>query len=158
MSDVVFPDRELKQRLATLRQIMRDRDLDALIVSVPENIYYLTGLDHWGFFACHVLIVPLEGALALTCRAMERITVENQSDVAYRGQAISIRVGSGPGEAPLASADAAALRVIDAHVPLTEMFGYSSQIRSQTAGRGTFTMEPHVYEKVPEQIANQIII
>ena len=50
------------------------------------------------------------------------------------------------------------MRVIDAHVPLAEMFGYSSQIRSQTAGRGTFTMEPHVYEKVPEQIANQIII
>ncbi len=57
---------------------MRDRELDALIVSVPENIYYLTGLDHWGFFACHVLVVPLEGAMALTCRAMERITVENQ--------------------------------------------------------------------------------
>jgi elongation factor G len=50
------------------------------------------------------------------------------------------------------------MRVIDAHVPLTEMFGYSSQIRSQTAGRGTFTMEPHTYEKVPEQIAKQIII
>lgn len=57
---------------------MRDQGLDALIVSVPENIYYLTGLDHWGFFACHVLAVPLEGNLALTCRAMERITVENQ--------------------------------------------------------------------------------
>ncbi len=57
---------------------MKDRGLDALVVSVPENIYYLTGLDHWGFFACHILIVPLEGAIALTCRAMERITVENQ--------------------------------------------------------------------------------
>ena len=57
---------------------MRERQLDALVISVPENIYYLTGLDHWGFFACHVLVVPLEGQMALTCRNMERITIENQ--------------------------------------------------------------------------------
>ena len=49
------------------------------------------------------------------------------------------------------------MQVIDAKVPLVEMFGYSSEIRSLTAGRGTFTMEPLCYEKVPEQIANQII-
>jgi elongation factor G len=49
------------------------------------------------------------------------------------------------------------MRVIDAKVPLAEVFGYSSEIRSATAGRGTFTMEPLSYEKVPEQIARQII-
>jgi translation elongation factor EF-G len=38
------------------------------------------------------------------------------------------------------------------------MFGYSSEIRSATAGRGTFTMEPLCYEKIPEEIARQIII
>ena len=50
------------------------------------------------------------------------------------------------------------MRVIDAKVPLAEMFGYSSEIRSATAGRGTFTMEPLSYEKVPEQIAKQVIL
>ena len=50
------------------------------------------------------------------------------------------------------------MQVIDAKVPLVEMFGYSSEIRSATAGRGTFTMEPLSYEKIPEQIAQQIII
>jgi Xaa-Pro dipeptidase len=74
----VFPAAELEQRLAAVRRVMRERHLDALLVSVPENIYYLTGLDHWGFFACHVLVVPLEGEMALTCRDMERITIENQ--------------------------------------------------------------------------------
>ncbi|MHC4507329.1 MAG: elongation factor G [Planctomycetota bacterium] len=49
------------------------------------------------------------------------------------------------------------MQVIDAKAPLAEMFGYSSEIRSVTAGRGTFTMEPLSYEKVPEQIASQII-
>jgi elongation factor G len=50
------------------------------------------------------------------------------------------------------------MRVIDAKVPLAEMFGYSSEIRSATAGRGTFTMEPLSYEKTPEQITEQIIL
>ncbi len=50
------------------------------------------------------------------------------------------------------------MRVIDAKVPLVEMFGYSSEIRSLTAGRGSFTMEPLTYEKVPEQIAAEIIL
>jgi len=49
------------------------------------------------------------------------------------------------------------LRVIDAKVPLAEMFGYSSEIRGITAGRGSFTMEPLSYEKVPEQIAKEIL-
>ena len=50
------------------------------------------------------------------------------------------------------------MQVIDAKAPLVEMFGYSSEIRSATAGRGTYTMEPLSYEKVPEQIAEQIVI
>jgi len=50
------------------------------------------------------------------------------------------------------------MRVIDANVPLVELFGYSSDIRSLTAGRGTFTMEPLAYERVPEQVAKEVIL
>jgi elongation factor G len=50
------------------------------------------------------------------------------------------------------------MRVIDAKVPLAEMFGYSSELRSATAGRGTFTMEPLSYERIPEQIVKQVIL
>ena len=50
------------------------------------------------------------------------------------------------------------MRVIDAKVPLAEMFGYSSQIRSATNGRGSFSMEPLSYEKVPEQISEKILM
>jgi elongation factor G len=49
------------------------------------------------------------------------------------------------------------MRVIDAKVPLAEMFGYSSELRSATAGRGTFMMEPLNYEQVPEQISEKIL-
>ena len=73
-----FPAAELADRLGKVRQAMARSDLDGLTVSLPENIYYLTGLDHWGFFACHILVVPRDGRLVLIARAMERITVENQ--------------------------------------------------------------------------------
>ena len=49
------------------------------------------------------------------------------------------------------------MRILDAKVPLAEMFGYSSDLRGATAGRGTFVMEPLAYEKVPEQIAKKIL-
>ncbi len=50
------------------------------------------------------------------------------------------------------------MRIIDARAPLAEMFGYSSDIRSLTGGRGVFTIEPMIYEKVPEQLAQKIIL
>jgi len=49
------------------------------------------------------------------------------------------------------------VRVVDANVPLVELFGYSSDIRSLTAGRGSFTMEPLSYERVPDQVAKGIL-
>ena len=78
MANETFPRVELEVRLGAVRALMRERGFDGIVVTVPENIYYLTGLDHWGFFACHALLVPLEGEMGLMCRAMERITVENQ--------------------------------------------------------------------------------
>ncbi len=49
------------------------------------------------------------------------------------------------------------MRIIDAKVPLSSMFGYSSEVRSATAGRGNFVMEPLTYERVPEQISKKIV-
>ena len=49
------------------------------------------------------------------------------------------------------------VKVIDAKVPLAEMFGYATKLRSMTQGRGTFTMEFDHYEEVPQNIMQQII-
>ena len=49
------------------------------------------------------------------------------------------------------------LKIIDAKIPLAEMFGYATALRSLTEGRGTFTMEFDHYEEVPKNIAQEII-
>jgi elongation factor G len=49
------------------------------------------------------------------------------------------------------------LKVIDAKIPLAEMFGYATTLRSLTEGRGNFTMEFNSYEEVPANIAQEII-
>ncbi|MEK7540938.1 MAG: elongation factor G [Patescibacteria group bacterium] len=49
------------------------------------------------------------------------------------------------------------MKVIDASVPLSEMFGYATALRSLTEGRASFTMEFNSYEKVPQNIAQEII-
>ena len=48
-------------------------------------------------------------------------------------------------------------RVVDADVPLAEMFGYVTKLRSMTQGRGSFTMEFGHYAEVPQNVALQVI-
>ncbi|MCG8432054.1 MAG: elongation factor G [Candidatus Omnitrophica bacterium] len=48
-------------------------------------------------------------------------------------------------------------KVIDAQVPLAEMFGYATQLRSLTSGRASATMEFHSYQQVPKEISNRIV-
>ncbi len=47
--------------------------------------------------------------------------------------------------------------IIKAMVPLSEMFGYATDLRSKTQGRGSFTMHFGQYEEVPRNIADEII-
>jgi elongation factor G len=56
-----------------------------------------------------------------------------------------------------ATKDRIDFKVIEAKVPLAEMFGYATVLRSLTEGRGTFTMEFDHYEEAPQNIAQEII-
>jgi elongation factor G len=53
--------------------------------------------------------------------------------------------------------DRAGNKIVDAFVPLSEMFGYSTDLRSMTQGRATYSMEFDHYEEVPANIAKEII-
>ena len=46
---------------------------------------------------------------------------------------------------------------IDALVPLSEMFGYATDLRSRTQGRGNYAMEPHSYREIPKNLQTKII-
>jgi elongation factor G len=48
-------------------------------------------------------------------------------------------------------------KIVDAFVPLSEMFGYSTDLRSSTQGRATYSMEFDHYEEVPRNVAEEII-
>jgi elongation factor G len=53
--------------------------------------------------------------------------------------------------------DSPAGKIINAHVPLSEMFGYATDLRSQTQGRATYTMEFDHYAEAPASVAEEII-
>ena len=61
-----------------------------------------------------------------------------------RGQIIKLEARSGAQQ-------------IDAHVPLAEMFGYATDLRSRTQGRGQYTMEPSHYVEIPKNIRDKIV-
>lgn len=74
---------------------------------------------------------------------------------AYLGDAIgdlNARRGQIEGMEPRAGG----VNTVKAHVPLGEMFGYASRLRSLTQGRGTFTMEFSRYERVPDKIGQEV--
>ena len=53
--------------------------------------------------------------------------------------------------------DVAGVKVIKAEVPLSEMFGYSTTLRSLTQGRATYTMEFKHYTEAPKTVAEAVI-
>ena len=48
-------------------------------------------------------------------------------------------------------------KVINANIPLSEMFGYATDLRSRTQGRGQYTMQFSHYYEVPKSVAEKII-
>src|SRR5690349_25061917 len=90
MHDNPFSDAEIARRLGAVRAGLVERGFDGAVVAAPENVFYLTGLDHWGYFAPHLLIVPPDGTPVLVTRAMERVSVEKQvRNAEFRGHSDS---------------------------------------------------------------------
>ena len=49
------------------------------------------------------------------------------------------------------------MQEIHSYIPLSEMFGYATDLRSKTQGRGTYSMEPSHYEEVPKSVLETIV-
>ena len=92
-----FSDQEISRRVGRVQAEIAVRKLNAAIFASPENVFYLTGLDHWGYFAPHLLIVPVAGMPVLVTRVMERVSVEKQVRGAiFRGHPDSERPPTWP--------------------------------------------------------------
>ncbi|MBZ9962548.1 M24 family metallopeptidase [Mesorhizobium sp. BR1-1-2] len=85
-----FSEAEIAGRLSKVRTALVEREIDAAVFASPETVFYLTGLDHWGYFAPHLLIVTLDRRPILVTRSMEKVTIENQVKAAeFRGHSDS---------------------------------------------------------------------
>ncbi|MCF8093665.1 MAG: Xaa-Pro peptidase family protein [Desulfotignum sp.] len=85
-----FSSDELAARLFRVRQIMSENKLEAMLIFSPENIFYLTGLNHLGFFSPHILMVFRQGKMQLITRSMEAATVEAQlENIGFNGHSDS---------------------------------------------------------------------
>lgn len=91
---------EHQRRIAAVRHAMGATGVTAVAAAGPEDVYYLTGLDHLGYFAFTLLVLGPGGPPVLVTRAMERPTIADQ--VPWCRQ-----VTFGDGETPTATAAAA---------------------------------------------------
>ena len=48
-------------------------------------------------------------------------------------------------------------QIVNGRVPLSEMFGYATDLRSRTQGRATFSMHFDCYEQVPKQVSEEVV-
>jgi len=73
--DMTFPFAEYQRRLSELRERMKERLLDAVIISDAENIMYLTDYQTTGYSFFQALVVPLEGEPWMVTRKLEESNV-----------------------------------------------------------------------------------
>ena len=73
--DMTFPHEEYVHRIEELRQRIQERHLDAVVISDPENIMYLTDYQTTGYSFFQALVVPLEKEPFMITRALEESNV-----------------------------------------------------------------------------------
>ena len=73
--DMTFPHEEYVRRIEELRQRIQERHLDAVVISDPENIMYLTDYQTTGYSFFQALVVPLEKEPFMITRALEESNV-----------------------------------------------------------------------------------
>ena len=98
----------------------------------------------------HDLAPPARTGPGLDGRSADRVLVPGT--VAEIQEMVAEARAAGTGLVPWGGGTA-----IHANVPLGEMFGYATQVRNMTQGRGSFTMEFEKYSIAPSNIADEVI-
>lgn len=78
-SDMTFPFEEYERRLGELRERIAERQMDAVVISDPENIMYLTDYQTTGYSFFQALVVPLEGEPFMITRKLEESNVTQRT-------------------------------------------------------------------------------
>src|SRR3954471_20515239 len=78
-AECVFPQSEFDARLARLRAAMAAKQIELLLVSGAENVFYLSGQQTPGYYTFQCLAVPLEGAPFLVIRGLEAMNARLKS-------------------------------------------------------------------------------
>ena len=102
----------------------------------------------------------LAGAALLAARRqtkrLERLT-ESYWELRFEHGQLRARVNRLDPEQPSAAPERAAQPGTTAFVPLSEMFGYATQVRSMSQGRASYTMQFFAYEPAPKSVADEVI-
>ena len=73
--DMTFPYEEYERRISELRSRIAERHLDAVVITDPENIMYLTDYQTTGYSFFQALVVPLEDEPFMITRALEESNI-----------------------------------------------------------------------------------
>ena len=126
-----------------VRVVLLDGDFHA--VDSSEQAFRIAGATAFREAVRRAAPVLLEPVMAVEITTPEEYTGEVIGDVsARRGRVRAMRERSGA-------------RVVDALVPLAEMFGYVGDLRGATSGRAAYTMRFDSYGEVPQAVAEQVI-
>ena len=99
-----FSREEFAERQRRVRERAREEGFDALLVTDPANLYYLTGYNAWSFYMPQVLHLPVEGSPTFVTREMDAIGAHRtavgiaQDDILGYPEALIHRVDAHPGE------------------------------------------------------------
>ncbi|MCU4180400.1 M24 family metallopeptidase [Bosea sp. BH3] len=77
--ELFFPGEEYETRLATIRAAMARRGVDVMLCSGPENIFYASGYQTFGYHSYQLLVIPLEGKPFLILRYLESLLAHRYS-------------------------------------------------------------------------------
>ena len=70
-SESAFAKAEYEQRTARARKLLAEAGIDVMVVTGPENIFYLTGQQTPGYYTFQALVLPVEGEPAFVIRQLE---------------------------------------------------------------------------------------